>query len=259
MQESDREDNALFSYQGHKLIIPKYSFFIPYATFFAGEYDFLKPSKNDVVLDAGANIGDYTLLASLRAKTVVAVEPLEKNLQYLRKNVHDLNNVKIVEKAIGREPGVAYFDGEGVSAHVDVKGAKVFVTTIDSIFETIGGSPTLVKMDIEGAEADALMGMSSTINHVKRLVIEVHDERNKKGCEEFLKGHGYHIHYISKRNIGMRSAKNIARHILSFTEYDKNNDFYGIRTIMKFATNGKTSIPSVGEKPGMGLLEAWRE
>ncbi len=88
-------------------------------------------------------------------------------------------------------------DGEGVGAHISDEGEKVSVDTIDSICENIGASPTLVKMNIEGAEADALCGMTTTIKNVKRLVIEIHDEKNRKGCEGFLNDHGYSIHYIS--------------------------------------------------------------
>ena len=46
--------DMIFKYRKIKISIPAYSFFIPYATFFAGEYDFLKPRKKDTVIDAGA-------------------------------------------------------------------------------------------------------------------------------------------------------------------------------------------------------------
>lgn len=39
-------------------MVPDESLFVPYATFFAGEYDFLNINKKDIVLDVGANIGD---------------------------------------------------------------------------------------------------------------------------------------------------------------------------------------------------------
>lgn len=46
--------DIIFRYRNIQISIPAYSFFIPYATFFAGEYDFLKPRKKDTVIDAGA-------------------------------------------------------------------------------------------------------------------------------------------------------------------------------------------------------------
>ena len=41
--------------------IPKGYEFVYYATFIAGEWDFLNVKNTDVVLDAGAFVGDYTL------------------------------------------------------------------------------------------------------------------------------------------------------------------------------------------------------
>ena len=46
-----------FKYKGHTLIVTEESSFIPYATFIAGEYDFLDISGDDVVIDAGDWIG----------------------------------------------------------------------------------------------------------------------------------------------------------------------------------------------------------
>ena len=52
---------SLFSYGGLRIEIPKGYEFVYYATFIAGEWDFLSVKNTDVVLDAGAFVGDYTL------------------------------------------------------------------------------------------------------------------------------------------------------------------------------------------------------
>ena len=82
-----------FRYAGKSLKVPHDSLFVPYATFFAGEYDFLNINKNDVVLDVGANIGDFTLLASLKANKVIAIEPNIGTFALLRRNIQSLGNV----------------------------------------------------------------------------------------------------------------------------------------------------------------------
>jgi len=46
-----------------KLIVKKSESFVFYATFIADEYKDLKIKKNDVVIDFGANIGDFTVKA----------------------------------------------------------------------------------------------------------------------------------------------------------------------------------------------------
>ncbi len=50
-------------------------------------------TQGAVVYDVGANVGIYSLLASLRAGPsgrVYAFEPLERNLQYLRRHINAL-------------------------------------------------------------------------------------------------------------------------------------------------------------------------
>ena len=49
--------------------------FVPYATYVVDEYYFLDVGPNDVVVDAGAYVGDFTVKAAASAKLVVAVEP----------------------------------------------------------------------------------------------------------------------------------------------------------------------------------------
>ena len=57
------------------LEVPEDGFFVPYATFVADEYYFLDVGSNDVVVDAGAYVGDFTVQAAVCAKLVIAVEP----------------------------------------------------------------------------------------------------------------------------------------------------------------------------------------
>lgn len=57
--------DMIFSYRKIKIFIPSYSFFIPYAPFFAVEFDFFNPRKNDIVIDAAANLGNFTIITHL--------------------------------------------------------------------------------------------------------------------------------------------------------------------------------------------------
>jgi len=93
----------IFSYGKTTLTVPRNSFFIPYATFFSGEYDFLHPGKNDIVIDAGANIGDYTVKIADKAKTVIAIEPSHENLTYLKQNIRNFKNIRIVERQLEKK------------------------------------------------------------------------------------------------------------------------------------------------------------
>lgn len=96
--------------------LSSYSFFIPYATFLSGDYDFLNPKKEDVVIDAGANIEDFTVSIAGKVSEVIAIEPSRENLFYLRLNAGNTQNITIIQKAIGNERGILGLTGQGVSA-----------------------------------------------------------------------------------------------------------------------------------------------
>ena len=53
--------------------------------FFADEYYPLKISRDDVVLDVGANIGIFTCRTSKRANEVISIEPDPSNFEVLKK------------------------------------------------------------------------------------------------------------------------------------------------------------------------------
>ena len=66
-------------------------------------------TQGAVVYDVGANVGIYSLLASVRvgpSGSVYAFEPLERNLRYLRRHIalNNLQNCLVVESAVSNSP-----------------------------------------------------------------------------------------------------------------------------------------------------------
>jgi tRNA G37 N-methylase Trm5 len=86
------------AYKGFRFAVPAETeaFWPYYGILFVGEYDPLLKSlrRGDIVLDAGANIGIFTLLASRIAELVIAVEPDPENFSYLKYNI-ELNRAKM--------------------------------------------------------------------------------------------------------------------------------------------------------------------
>lgn len=126
-----------------------------------------------VVLDIGAHIGYYTLIAARlvgKEGHVFAFEPNPTNFGLLKKNVeiNGYTNVTLVQKAISNKTGKAELYLNEVSSgghsifdpHDGSRTVEVDVTCLDDYFKDYGGTINFIKMDIEGAEALAIQGMS---------------------------------------------------------------------------------------------------
>jgi len=144
--------------------------------------------KGDIVIDCGANIGVASLLFAQKAGKegkVIAIEPEEKNYQVLEK-VSKLNEGKVapiiplkvavykedcwLELNVGTHPGA-----HALSTYYDERKAFLLNTTekvqalkIDTLVESLGLERVdFIKMDIEGAEVDGLLGAEETIKRFK--------------------------------------------------------------------------------------------
>jgi len=149
---------------------------------------------DDLVLDLGANVGTYSVLAAYCAKaSVIAVEPAPKTVNILHQNLY-LNGiagqVRVVASCVSSVAGTLQFSAsEDTINHVatdrDPAGDKISVdaTTIDDVCAT--AVPLLIKIDIEGYELPALRGGARTINdpRLKIIIIEVNASGRRYGFE----------------------------------------------------------------------------
>jgi len=120
-------------------------------------------------VDIGANVGIWTVILARHrnVKEVVAFEPSQENLTYLRSNI-ELNQVKdkvtIVESAVSDVDGEITFDdsGSGATKRIAATGTTVVSSvSLDSFLK--GKSVDLIKIDVEGYEPLVLNGSWSTI------------------------------------------------------------------------------------------------
>jgi FkbM family methyltransferase len=157
------------------------------------------------VIDIGAHIGYYTLLAARLVGSkgkVFAFEPAPDNYALLVKNIaiNGYKNVIPVQKAIWNKTDrlkLVLCSYESVAHHIsvssNVKEEIVFVDAIslDEYFKDKSTQIDFIKMDIEGAEMFALQGMSNIIKNNKNLKIITefcpeHLRRVGSSPEEFL-------------------------------------------------------------------------
>ena len=136
-----------------------------------------------VVVDAGAYVGLFTLLASVHAQEVVALEAHPDNVALLRENVgrNRRTNVVVRHSALWSTDGTTSFgDGPATSAgSVFAEGGKqlsVPSLSLDSLIASTG-PVDLLKLDVEGAEFDILDAASEeSLSQVRAIVAELHLE-----------------------------------------------------------------------------------
>ena len=177
--------------------------------------ELIKPGNT--FLDLGANIGYYSVLTSKvvgQNGKVFAFEPDPQNLNFLKKNValNQANNVQIVEAAVGKtirkQELRQDLSNPGESTLAQTKNGskvKVKVTTLDKFLNQAQIKKTdVVKIDIEGAEIDALKGGQKFLQKAKNIKLFI--ECNQEALKQFnyrptdlikkLKEYGFEIKTI---------------------------------------------------------------
>ena len=137
--------------------------------------------QGDVVIDCGAHVGVMTRYAlDQGASKVIAVEPDPSNILCLRRNfAYELaaGTVTLVEKGVWNEEAVIRFehDVHDSSRHTfqhqpdaEVELISIPVAPLDQIVSELGLEQIdFIKMDIEGAEREALAGAQETLKRFR--------------------------------------------------------------------------------------------
>ena len=174
------------------------------------------------VFDIGANVGYHTLLLSQvvgEQGQVHAFEPVPETAASLEQTValNRLANVTVHGLAVGDRMGTVsmrYGDAsEAGRAHiVGVPGyrwdaatgtsqlVEVPIVSIDGLHET--GElplPSLIKLDVEGAELQALRGMRQVLSAAHPVIVaELWGEENVAAVHELLGSLGYEVTVLSE-------------------------------------------------------------
>jgi FkbM family methyltransferase len=160
-------------------------------------------TSDDVVWDIGAHAGFITMACATRCKWVVACEPLPSNAANLSRHLemNRLANVSLVRAAIGRQSqGSVSFGGSDSSYEnrIGDRGITVPLTSIDALVAAGQRPPSVIKMDIEGGEVDALLGAENTLSvHRPRLMVAVHSTSLATQTEALLKAANFNLVYLN--------------------------------------------------------------
>jgi len=229
---------VILRFQGLKFIVPKETecFWPYYGICFVGEYDPILShiSGSDVVIDAGVNIGIFTLLASRKARKVIAVEPDPENFSYLVRNVklNNAENVILVNEALSDYVGEGRISGRGpLKALSPNKGTAVKVTTINAMLRQLCVTKVdVIKMDIEGEEVKGLQG--EYLSKVRELMVEVHDEKADRIIRTMLETYGFTVSEWSFSSL--KVLIKILANLGSFINAELRNGFIASTLALKY-------------------------
>ena len=186
----------------------------------------LKPGMT--LIDAGANIGEISLVAAKRvgaAGQVFAFEPIERfagqlersiaangltNLILRREGLADVAGEATIYVPAGRFGDGTKHDGLGTLFRMEDRSsaeATISITTLDAFIESEGiAKVDMIKLDVEGSELNALKGGSQVLRtHKPMLIVEVAQITCRAAGYEmedlvsFLRGFGYSMHRIGRR------------------------------------------------------------
>jgi FkbM family methyltransferase len=157
---------------------------------------------SDTVLDVGAFVGIYTLVAAADSSaSVVTFEPNQQILPSLRRNISEngfADRVRVIEAAASDRNGDARFtvppddwSMASISSDKDQGDAEVSLVTIDEMIGT-EVPVDLIKMDVEGAEEAALRGAEQVFKRCRpTLIVEILTDDSFRAIQDLLRSWGY--------------------------------------------------------------------
>lgn len=149
------------------------------------EYFFATNSSTPTIIDAGANFGlaTYYFKRLFNKAKVVAVEPAPELAEIFRSNIdrQGWQDVELIEAAIAAAPGIGVLSFSPqedtastlASGRFRINDEKIEVKLI-SLIEIIDDEVDMLKIDIEGSEAEALEAAAGHLHRVRNIVCECH-------------------------------------------------------------------------------------
>jgi FkbM family methyltransferase len=158
---------------------------------------------NGIVVDVGANIGDFALHAARRcpAGRVIAVEPVAEHVRILADHarINGVRHITCVHGALGGVEGTTEVVVDGARSRPGpraVQSEQVRVITLARLMdEQLLPYIDLLKLDCEGAEWDILPAAEGALSRVRQICMEYHCERGwtPDRLAAWLRDRGYRV------------------------------------------------------------------
>lgn len=166
---------------------------------------FVEVEQDDVVVDVGAYIGGFSMVAAESAAVVIAVEPTAATNNILKSNVAEYDNIEVVPKAAWNERDTleinqSYHPSENSPLDVDSyergQSFRVAADTVPSIVRELGYKKIdFLKIEAEGVEPEILQGALEDGMDIDKIAIDTSAERDGETSGEevrsLLEEYGY--------------------------------------------------------------------
>ncbi len=161
--------------------------------FLDGLYAYFTRYPGDVMLDVGCNIGNHSLFLASRFRTVHAFDPNPIVIARAKANLerNDIGNVRVHNVGLGERASRLHLKVNrggnlGASFLTDHPDADTQAVPIaigdDFVRESVRGKVDLLKVDVEGHERAAFVGLRETVSRHRPIVaFEFHAAERPKG------------------------------------------------------------------------------
>ncbi len=125
------------------------------------DLDIISCNGEDVMVDLGAYIGDSVMEyvnTFGEYKKIYAYEITPETFLTLQKNVGGLRDIELRRKGVSKKNGIMYIEGSGGAAGNQIADSGDVEVEVVALDEDIEEPVSVIKMDIEGAEKDAILG-----------------------------------------------------------------------------------------------------
>lgn len=171
--------------------------------------------KNGLIIDVGANIGNHAVFfGKVTQADVIAIEPEPHNAFFLALNIR-INQLKdtvtVLKTAVGRDQGLVRIQmnvannfgsftakpeaNPNSSSVIDAMAIEVETQTIDNLIRINNinaKNVSIIKIDVEGMEVEALLGAESVIKQsLPVIAVECFRHQDLLSIENILKKYAY--------------------------------------------------------------------